>query len=110
VRGNLYFLASLALVLCGMILSLALLEKKRIRQLWAKSSLVIAGLGCIFVGSTKIALHYHWIRLITEHSILTERVIVCCAMGFVLGLIFALIVSGELFGKKLPTPVNPSGS
>jgi hypothetical protein len=103
---NLTTLAHLTLAVLGCFFPFIVFDKSRIRALWAKWSFMMIGLFCAIIGVVKIAASFGWIHFTTEISIWREKYILASMGGFVLGLFFTIIISGELLGKKITSPAN----
>lgn len=87
------WLASLIIVVCA-ILAFIPLDKSRTRARWAKTLfLCVAAVG-IFMGICEILIHTHVIRSEPLHRSMHSL------RGFCIGLLVALVVSGQLKGSK----------
>ncbi len=75
------------------------LDKKRIRECWAKSLFVIGGLVGITTHVIKFMLDCHWLTLIWKTDYAVYKFI-WYGNGLLLGFLFALIFSGQLIGIK----------
>jgi hypothetical protein len=89
---------SVALI-ASIIFLLLPMDRSRSRAAWANALFVTVGIVGVFVSGTKLLLILHWIEpsISAVRTIGQARTLLC---GFALGLILALIISGQLIGKK----------
>ena len=94
---------NLTLIVCGIAFASINLDKGRLRARWAKCVFIMTGILASLQGFFRIALVLHWVQLPSEASHRQMHVFLIGIGGAALGMIFALIVSGELLGKKSPS-------
>jgi hypothetical protein len=103
-----------ALILVSPLFACALLERRRVRQRWAKSSFVIIAVVGPAIGLCQLGLDAGWIA-VGENASRGFRSTLSSGRGLMLGVVLALAMSGELRGRrteKLPNkaPEPPPGS
>jgi hypothetical protein len=78
----------------------ALLERKRVRQRWAKSVFVILAIVGPIIGGGQLAFDHGWISVGDEVRRGLQSTL-AAGRGLMLGLVLALAVSGELLGRRV---------
>jgi hypothetical protein len=98
-NANLGMLAQCVALVASIIFLLIPTGHSRSRAAWANALFVTVGIVGVLVSGTKLLLLLHWIApsAATVGTIHQARVLLC---GFALGLILALILSGQLVGSK----------
>jgi len=85
------------IIVSGVLFGLAPFDKKRIRAGWAKWACVITAVIWTAVGAVRFAENLDWLQLSLE---VFDRVnsYVCMAQGMVMGVLLALVLSGQFLG------------
>lgn len=76
-------------------------DKKRVRAGWSRLAFGIIGVVGVSHGVVRLAWDLGWFALGTVASRRLEDYL-CMVSGVILGLLFSLILSGQLTGKKQP--------
>ena len=77
-------------------------DRARDRANWAKTLFVLTGvIGCA-MGATRLALDVRWLQ-IGDRPTRELHILLGQVGGLLLGFIFALIISGQLIGRKKET-------
>jgi hypothetical protein len=77
-------------------------DRVRKRELWAKVALFVFGIIGVARGSIGAALHLDWLGLTSNAGARLENSLSLMS-GVSVGIIFSLIISGQLFGSKRKT-------
>jgi peptidoglycan/LPS O-acetylase OafA/YrhL len=92
-------------VVGGLILAAAPFDRKRTRSGWARGLFACVAALLVFVGVSELLRHYRlWVLSPqVEHGFSYTLILF---RGVVLGFLLALVVSGELAGRKIPSHAN----
>jgi membrane protease YdiL (CAAX protease family) len=98
--------ANLIFIACAILFAIFPFDKSRARAVWATWIFLAFSALALVIGVINIALKLHWIVLEQDWEE-PLHVILVGMMGVAIGLVFTLVVSGQLMGTKRPFQLGP---